>query len=292
MKIKKEYILGIVGLATLILFFWGINYLKGKDLLASQQRFYAIYPKVDGLIESHPVTINGVKIGQVNRIGLHPDRSGRVLIECIVGNQADIPANSTAILAPAGFLGGYQIILVPGNASVLMQNRDTLATEIQTSLPDEIGQQLLPLKGQIEGVFARVDTLIGALNLLVDIQNRSQIAQGLESLNQAMSNLTAITKNIDEQETSITALIHNMRTFSDTLTGLDFAHTLEQTNLSLNALTQLIDTANQPDGTIGLLLHDEKLYHNLETTTMQLNLLLEDIRTNPKKYVSFSIFGK
>lgn len=292
MKIKKEYILGIVGLATLILFFWGINYLKGKDLLASQQRFYAIYPKVDGLIESHPVTINGVKIGQVNRIGLHPDRSGRVLIECIVGNQADIPANSTAILAPAGFLGGYQIILVPGNASVLMQNRDTLATEIQTSLPDEIGQQLLPLKGQIEGIFARVDTLIGALNLLVDIQNRSQIAQGLESLNQAMSNLTAITKNIDEQETSITALIHNMRTFSDTLTGLDFAHTLEQTNLSLNALTQLIDTANQPDGTIGLLLHDEKLYHNLETTTMQLTLLLEDIRTNPKKYVSFSIFGK
>jgi phospholipid/cholesterol/gamma-HCH transport system substrate-binding protein len=292
LKIKKEYILGIAGVFTLILFIWGINYLKGKDLLMSQQRFYAIYPKVDGLIESHPVTINGVKIGQVNRIGLHPDRSGRVLIECIVGNQADIPVNSTAVLAPAGFLGGYQIMLVPGSASVLMQNKDTLASEIQTSLPDEIGQQIMPLKAQVEGIFSRVDTLIGALNLLLDLQHRNQVSQGLESLNQALGNLEAITRNIQEQETSITALIQNMSVFSDTLTGLDLAQTLEQANVSLNAFTQLIDTANQPDGTIGLLLHDEKLYHNLETTAMQLNLLLEDIRNNPKKYVSFSIFGK
>jgi phospholipid/cholesterol/gamma-HCH transport system substrate-binding protein len=43
---------------------------------------------------------------------------------------------------------------------------------------------------------------------------------------------------------------------------------------------------------MGLLLNDQKLYNNLVTSSKELNLLLEDLRLNPQRYVSVSVFGK
>ena len=292
LKIKKEILLGLIGVITLLLFIWGVNFLKGKDLLMKQQRFYAIYPSVDGLIESHPVTIHGVKIGQVNKIRLHHDRSGRVVVECIVGDRVNIPVDSEAVLAPAGFLGGHQIILKLGSAQTLIGRADTLKGTIQPSLPAEIGEQLEPFKLKAESIITQIDSILMSVHELIDARARRHITQSFEELNSSLQNLSSITETIRDQENQISEMITNLSSFSDTLTRLELNETIALAQQTLDSMNQLMKQAASEDGSLGLLLSDDKLYNNLESSAKQLDILLEDIRNNPRKYINLSIFGK
>lgn len=292
MKIRKEIILSIIGLATLALFIWGVNFLKGKDIFSKQQRFYAIYPRVDGLIESHPVSVNGVKIGQVNRIMFLPDKSGQVLVECITGNQLDIPVNSRAVLSPTGLLGGFEIVIELGDAKTFISNRDTLTGHIKTSLQDEIGMHIKPIKEQAEGVLARLDTLIGSLNGMMNQGLATRVSTGLDDLNKTLKNVESVTGNIRAHEETIANIIANLSSFSDTIAALELVKTLDKAAVSMEALSQIMSGVKEGEGTVGLLLNDSNLYKRLESSSHQLEILLEDIRQNPKKYFSVSVFGR
>ena len=70
MKITKEFKIGVVITASIGIFIWGFNFLKGKDLFSRKFELYAVYPKIDGLIEANPMLVNGFKIGQINEISL------------------------------------------------------------------------------------------------------------------------------------------------------------------------------------------------------------------------------
>lgn len=45
-------------------------------------------------------------------------------------------------------------------------------------------------------------------------------------------------------------------------------------------------------GTLGKLAKDEALYDNFAKTSKELELLLQDLRLNPTRYVNVSLFGK
>jgi len=49
---------------------------------------------------------------------------------------------------------------------------------------------------------------------------------------------------------------------------------------------------NNPNGTIGALLNERKLYDELRQTNRSLTTLLDDLKTHPKRYVNVSVFGK
>jgi phospholipid/cholesterol/gamma-HCH transport system substrate-binding protein len=65
--------------------------------------------------------------------------------------------------------------------------------------------------------------------------------------------------------------------------------TLQATANNLNDVTNKINTNN---GSLGLLLNDKKLYSNLESSARSLNILLDDLRVNPKRYVNISLIGR
>ena len=292
MKIKRELILGIAGVATLLIFIWGVNFLKGTDLLQRQQRFYVVYPRTDGLIESHPVTANGVSIGQVHRIRFHPDRSGRVLVECIIGDLIDIPANTIARLTASSLIGGYEIVLHLGDDQQLLQNRDTLTGVIQPAIQDELMALIDPIHQQTGTIFARLDTLLLSLTTFFDENTRRNISYGIDQTNRSLSHLESVTRNIKQQEDQINHIIQQLSNLTDTMAELEFRATLEQTRESLAAFNQVMQSVNQGDGSISRMLHDESLYQNLEDASKQLGLLLEDVRNNPGKYFHFSVFGR
>lgn len=292
MKIRREILLGILGIVSLLLFIWGVNYLKGTDLLQRQQIFYVIYPKVNGLIESHPVSVNGVKIGQVNKISFHPDRTGRVMVECIIGHDIDIPVNSVAILSSASLIGGYEIVVQLGNSNLIMQHADTLTGIIKPALQDEITTQLDPFKEQATVIFARLDTLLTALNSVFNMENRTTLANSIGELNKSLRHIESIAENINQQEQTINHIVSNLSAITDSIAALEIKSILDQTGKSIETLQQVLYSVNEGDGSLTRLLHDEGLYQNLERSSYELELLLEDIRNNPRKYFSFSVFGK
>ncbi len=302
---------------TLFLFIWGLTYLKGKDIFSKQLTVYAVYENVSGLVETNPVVVSGVKVGQVDQIYFHPDGSGRIMVRIIMGRQINIPNNSVARLTGADFMGFREIDVVLGNSGVPLANGDTLGTLISASLTEEVSQQIMPLKLQTENLLAQVDSVLAVIQAIFNADTRDNITRSIDGIRQTIVNLQETTATVDstfsqqasrlavivanaesistnlrQNNEAITNIIQNFSEISDTLAALELAQTMEDVNKAMEAFSGTMEKINRGEGSIGLLVNDEELYRNLERSSKQLDLLLEDIRQNPRRYINVSVFGK
>ena len=317
MKISREVKLGFIGAVTLFLFIWGINYLKGRDLFTRQITFYAEYEHVTGLIESNPVLVSGVKIGQVNSIYFHPDGSGRVIVECLVDLQIPIPSNSIAQLVGADLLGTREIVIKLGDSPVLLQTGDTLQTYTQATIAEEVSRQMLPFKQQAESLLAQVDTVLAVIQYTFSPETRDNIVRSIESISRTLVNLEhtthkvdtaveaqitrlsvilnnaeAITTNLRDNNEAITNIFQNFSAISDTLAAAEIEKTILKANETLDEFSAVVEKINRGEGSLGLLVNDQELYNNLQSSSGQLEKLLQDVRENPRKYFNISVFGR
>jgi phospholipid/cholesterol/gamma-HCH transport system substrate-binding protein len=317
MKIKREVKLGVVIVGTILLFIWGLNYLKGTDLFTKQIRFIALYDQVGGLIESNPVIVSGVKIGQIQKIAFHPDGSGRVVVESIIDKVINIPENSVARLVSSGLLGNREIEIILGDSDKFIENGDTLSTSIQASLQEEVSQQMLPFKKQAENLLAQIDSVMAVIQYIFNEKSRASIAESLENIRLTLSNFErtthtldttfysqakriatiisnaeSITTNLEKSNESITLIIKNFEAVSDSLAASNIKQTIQNANLAIEELEIILEKINKGEGSIGLLISDDKLYKNLQGSSLQLEKLLEDIKSDPKKYFKISVFGR
>lgn len=317
MKIRREVKLGILAVITLFLFVWGINYLKGRDIFKKQLGFFVVYDEVTGLIASNPVSLNGVAIGQVKRIFFHPDRSGRVVVECLISDQIDIPSNSTAVLASVGLIGAKEIEIRLGDSPALLSSGDTLPGLYQPALQDELARQFMPMKDQAESLLGKMDTVLTAISQVMTPAAREDLSAGIGNLAITLERLghtsmvldttlssragelggildqtATVTRTIGEHNAEIARMLQNFSGFSDTLAAMELSATVEQARKAMAELAMTMERINSGEGSLGLLLNDPGLYVNLETSSRQLELLLEDIRENPGKYFTIRVFGR
>lgn len=317
MKITKEFKIGALTVATLLLVVWGLNFLKGKDILSRQIIFFAIYDDVTGLIESNPVSINGVSIGQVNKIRFMPDGSGRILVENIISQEVPIPVNSVSKLTGASLTGSREIIIELGDAGQYIQDGDTLSSTTQSSIQDEVSELVLPIKQRAEDLFTEVDSVLTIFQAIFNEQTKNNITQSFTSLEETLNNIKNTTSKLDEtieSETTriaaimenaesistnlknnnetLTNILNNFSSVSDSLAAANIKQTLLDAEKSIASLNQVMDKINKGEGSLGLLVNDENLYHNLENSSKQLEMLLEEIRKNPGDYIKLSVFGR
>lgn len=313
MKIKREIKIGILATATLFLFVWGLSYLKGRDIFNRQLTIYAEYKNVTGLVETNPVKVSGVKIGQVERIYFHPDGSGRIMVQMVINRDISIPGNSVAQLTGADFMGFREIDIVLGNAPEAIKNGDTLSSVALSSLTEALSGQIAPIAKQAENLLAQIDSVLSIFNA----ETRSNISKSIESLSKTMAsiektsamaettfarqterlavimaNAESISTNLSQNNEAITNVLNNFSELSDTLAALEIAHTMQEVNKTMEALASSMDKINRGEGSLGLLVNDDQLYRNLETSSKQLDRLLEDIRKNPGRYINISVFGR
>lgn len=316
MKITKELKIGFFAVVIIFLFIWGLNYLKGKDIFSQQISFYSTYEDVSGLIESNPVSLNGVKIGQVNTIGFHPDGSGRILVESIIDKSIQIPANSIAQLTGVSLMGSREIIILMGDSHEYLSHGDTLDSGLQVSLQEEVSQLVLPIKQRAEELFVQVDSIMVVFQAIFNPQTRDNIISSFESIQATLENLEtttqrldhtleteatrisgiisyteSITKNLSDNNELISHMLQNFSNISDSIASSNIHQILLNAESSIQNLDMILDKINQGEGSVGLLVNDEELYKNLESSSKQLELLLNDIRNNPGSYINISIFG-
>lgn len=306
LKITREFKVGLLAVITILLFVWGLNYLKGKDLFSKQTTFYAIYSNVSGLIESNPVSVNGVNIGQVNTISFMPDGSGRILVECIVAQSVPIPVNSTSILTGASLTGSREIIIDLGDAREFISSGDTLPSKLQSSFQEEVSQLVVPLKLRAEDLFDQIDSVMMIVRAIFDDRTRTNITSSISSMQQTMANIEkessritnilanaeSISQNLKNNNETITNIMNNFSSISDSLAAANVKQTMLQAEQSISNLNAVLEKINRGEGSMGQLVNDESLYNNLDSSARQLDLLLEDIRNSPGRYIRLSIFGR
>lgn len=315
LKYKREISIGLVFIVALALFIWGFNYLKGFNLLKDQRMLHAVYDRVSGLSRANPVLINGLKVGQVSDIYFNPDFSGDIIVEITIESQIPIPKNSIALIYSSDLMGSKAINLQLGNDTAFVMNGDTLATNVEASLKEAVNQQIQPLKAKAEELILSIDSVVTVIkeifnekakqNLTRSLASIEETFRNLESashnldqmvaaektrLGEIMQNLETITGTISENKENIDNILTNFSALSDSLARAEIPQTFSNINRVVGDVAEIADKINRGEGTIGMLINDDKLYRDLQKSADQLQLLMEDIRLNPKRYVRFSLF--
>lgn len=315
MKISKETKIGAIFILGAILLIWGYNFLKGQDILSQNRTFYAVYQNVSGLGKANPVYINGMQVGQVTQMYFDPALNGNIIVGLTINKDFPIPKNSNAEILSTDLMGTKAVNLNLGSSSELAKDGDTLIAKLAATLSEQVEGTIGPLKKRAEDVMANIDEILISLNAVLSkeqvgslqssITNLQSTLQGADSLIknvdgfindeksravEIMANLESITGNFKNNNEKLTGIITNFHNLSDDLVKADIAGTLISVNKSMNDFSQIMAKINKGEGSIGLLINNDSLYIGLEKSSRELNLLLEDIRLHPKKYVKLSLF--
>lgn len=301
------------GVALLV---FGINFLKGLDIFQKRNVYHAIYANAQGMVVSNALQYNGTKIGQVMSVDLLKDGSGRVLISYQVDeNWLRIPRDSRITLG--GDLFGKWAVLNMGNSAAFAMAGDTLVGDAELSLTESFSATIDPLKQKAEGMLASVDSVLTSLQLILNDSARRDIDASFASIRSTLEVLNTSAQRIDgliaEERATINAVLGNIREITgnlvryneeiaDILTNLDSITTaiaagdikrmMEDLSASSAQLKTLMTRIDEGEGTLGALLNNDSLYRNLESASHELDLLLEDLRVNPNRYVHLSLFGR
>jgi phospholipid/cholesterol/gamma-HCH transport system substrate-binding protein len=306
MKITREFKIGLVALIAVMLAIWGINFLKGINILEPTDKYYAVYGNVKGLIESAVVNLNGYKVGNVTRIAFEKNDLKKIVVEISLEKKIRLPRNTTVVVRSGSLISGAKDIdLLLGDAPGFYEPGDTLPSSVQVELSDYID----PVRKQLESLIRSMDTVMVAVSGLLDNETRKNLQGTIANLNSAtqalklslqtsgslsksFNNLASVTDNLKKSNAEISSLLHNFAAVSDSLRQSDLKALIRHADETFARTSGVFDKINKGEGTAGQLVVNDSLYNNLNSAIASLDSLLIDLRENPKRYVHLSVFGK
>tara|TARA_B100001121_G_scaffold136518_1_gene119629 strand:- start:1979 stop:2923 length:945 start_codon:yes stop_codon:yes gene_type:complete len=305
LKYSKEIKVGFLALIGVMMSIFSYNYLKGINLFEKNRKFTVKYEKVDGLSASNPVTLNGFKIGKVQKINFNPKNTRELLVDIIIENDVLFPKTSLAELYETGLIGGKAIAIIPDykNDSTIASDGDLLKGVIKPGLTELVNQILPQVQLQIEALIKNAEIVLGNINTLFDeetkqelrssIQDFSNLTKNLSETSDEISNLIVNnSENLTNTISELSKASSNIRTISDSISEEEVLKITSNLNELVSNLNTITRSLKDSEGTAGQLINDKSIYKNLENATNELNILIEDIKLNPGRYINFSVFGK
>jgi phospholipid/cholesterol/gamma-HCH transport system substrate-binding protein len=315
MKITNETKVGALTALAITLLILGFNFLKGKSLFKTGSFIYAKVKQTKGLMVSNPVYINGLQVGSVYELEEANKNIDAIVISIKMSKEINIPVNSIASIKDNP-LASASIDINMGDKKNYLKNHDTIRTLDNPGLLGSVTTQLTPVVDQVKVTLHTLDSVMRNLNSIFDplaknnmqgvLANFNRISGSLVvsaaslqalmnqqsgALSGSMANLNSFTKNLAGNNEKLTATMTNLETSTRNLSQADIDGTINQLRGTVEKLNTAVEKIDSKDGSIGRLLNDNQLYDNLANTTKSLNILMDDIRVNPKRYVSISIFG-
>lgn len=311
----KPIIIGASFIAAIVIFVWGFNFLKSTDLFKKEAVYYASYDKINGLNRANPIVINGLRVGQVKSVYFNPDITGDIMVSIMLSTDFPIPDNTIARIFSSDIMGSKAIELVLGDSKIYIQEGDTLQTSVEGGLMEEVNSQVQPIKKKAEDLMASIDTLVVAFQSIFNKSARNNLRQSFLNIEKTLANLQNASSNIDtmvveessrisnilinldslttalnENKGNIQNIITNFEIISDSLAKSEIPGTFARANKTFDDIQAILEKVNNGQGTIGMLINDDSLYLELNRSATALDSLLNDIKTNPKRYVKFSLF--
>ena len=319
MKLTKTSKIGILVVLCLTLLIWGINFLKGRDIFRTEKVFYARYKNVGGLTATTLVTLNGLKVGYVREIYFAEDLSGDLIVKIALHNNFPLPSGTSAQIASSDLLGSKVVKLNLGKSDKLLQANDTLKSQMDVDIMQQVNEQIAPIKAKAERLIENLDSIVSKASKIMNDDSQHNITESIRQIHSTMTNLENISASLNEviggQKKSLAStfsnigeitgnlkvnseklghIMNNFSTFSDSLSKMEINKTIKHIDGSVVDLNRILNKIDTSNGTLSLLVNDPRLYQNINYSTENLNRLLVDFRLNPKRYVHFSAldFGR
>ena len=312
MKFTKEIKAGLIAILAIVGFIILFQFMKGKSLFTTDNIFYAKFDNVEGLAASNPVSINGLKVGQVDQIIpiTEPDGKIHFVVKVTVDDNFEFSKRSTLEIFEPGLMSGKEMRVNLAYGSPMAKDGDTLKGAFKLSMMNNISSQVGPVKDQLQIVLKRVDSLMMNANAMTDAQNQQAIRALLSSLNRTVTSFEStsqqtnallanndprIQKMLDNANlatVSAKSTIDKYGRVADEVDVQKLNNTIDKLSLTADKLNGIISGIQNGEGSLGKLTKDEQLYNNLNESSANLNNLILDLKANPKRYLNFSVFGK
>lgn len=305
MKFSKEVQIGVLTLLALFILYFSFSYLKGRNILLNSSVFYIIYARIDGLNVANSVTINGLKVGRVEKIKLLQDQNDKILVTIEIDEDILIPLKSNALLTDGGLLGDKIIELQLSDQTQYHANWDTLAGSKAQNLTDIVKMRAVPLLTHLDSTIVQANA---AIKVFVDqkenvanlMRNVLKLTHQLDrtvrnfdqDIGQILKRTQTITQNLEQASHKLPHFVTNLDNLSDSLKQIPVATLATNLQKSLTDLNTITSNLKNSKGSLGLLLNDDSLYRNLNTLVVDIDKLMVDFKAHPKRYVHFSVFGK
>jgi len=309
MKINQETKVGILSIIAIVLLILGFNFLKGKDIFKKRKQIYAVFKDLGPLSKSNEVKINGYVIGTVYDLKTKDKDVTGIVATINLNEDVNIPDNSQAFIS-SPLVGSSFISIEKGDSHNFLKPGDTLNTRKDPGFIDDVRAQLNPTLDKVREGIDSLTIVFGNINTLFTAQNKMHITHTLANLDQAsaslnglldrqtgalaktLDNVNAVSANLRSNNDSINIAISHAKRFTEKLSNLEVERLIDTLETALSQFKTTIAKLNSTEGTLGALIHDRKLYDKLNDAALSAEILLDDLRAHPKRYVNISIFGR
>jgi phospholipid/cholesterol/gamma-HCH transport system substrate-binding protein len=316
MKISNETKIGALTIVAIVFLILGFNFLKGKSVLKTGFFLYAKYGDLKKLSSSNPVYANGLQIGTVYSTGTADPSLTDLVVEIKLKADYNIPENSVATIE-TNPLGSPALSIELGNSTHFLKSGDTIRSSENAGVLGALATKLGPLSDQITLTLITLDSLMRNFNSVLDPGTKGNLQSVIGNLNkatesivqstqslqqllnmqtgalaQSLSNMSSFTANLAKNNSKIDSTLSYLQTTTRNLSQADINGLISRFKQSADSLSNIINRVSSTDGSIGALINDRSLYNNLNNVTRSLNILVDDLRAHPKRYVNVSVFGK
>jgi len=309
MKISNETKVGILTIVALTLLIVGFNFLKGKNVFNKEKHLYAVFSDLGSLRKSNEVKMKGLPVGTIyDYTEIDKNLSG-IIVTITMKRDVNIPKDSKATIE-SELLGNTYMNVVQGQSTIFLKDGDTIVTDRASSFLGDVKAQITPTLTSVRGAIDSLKIVLGGLNRLFDKDTKGNISEIIRNLKQTTSSLNklldaesgalaatlnnanSITGNLKKNNDSITATISSIKKVADKFSGLEVQPTIDTLQATINELKTVLGKFNTNEGTLGLLMKDRKLYDQLNSLLLGIEILFDDIRVNPKRYTGSVIFNR
>jgi phospholipid/cholesterol/gamma-HCH transport system substrate-binding protein len=327
---SNETKVGILAVLTIAISIWGYMFLKGRNILSREKVIYTEFDNVKKLEESSPVLLNGFQVGVVSSITMKDDDAHKVLVAMTLKRDIKVPKNAVAALVSDNVMGGPSLQLFfdkPCTGPDCVESGDYLKGITRGFLnsmatPDEIELYLNKVKNNIGPIMDSLDyslrssdsevgkTLRDVQKTVANLQattlalNKLMVASAV-GISGTVKHLEGITANLEASNAEIKATLSNANAFSAQLKGLELNKTvggandamasvkttLTSTDKAINDLNAIIAKIKAGEGTLGVLLNDDKTAKQLSEVLLSVDRLSKDLTLHPKRYRAL-LWGK
>ncbi len=309
MKISNETKVGALTVLAVTLLFVGFNYLKGRDVFRTTKKIYAEFTDLGSLEKSNEVKINGLPVGVVYQKKEKDKDVSAIVVTITLTRDINIPKNSVAYIA-SSLVGSSFIVIERGNSSEMLQDGDTISTRIENGLLGDVKAQLDPTISSVREILDSLKNTLTSINDVLDAETRKHLRQTIANLDssskamhyylqteqgplyQILLNIESVTERLKTSSVAVEQTTKNAELFSERLASINITQTADTLYAVINQLKQLTTSLNKGEGSLGALLKERQLHDQLQKTILSAEILLDDLRAHPKRYASFTLFGK